>query len=41
MVLNEREKALAAIADARKALAAEPDKLKRLDEAAKGLGLEG
>jgi cytochrome c-type biogenesis protein CcmH len=41
MVLNEREKALAAIADARKALAAEPDKLRRLDEAVKGLGLEG
>jgi cytochrome c-type biogenesis protein CcmH len=41
MVLKEREKALAAIADARKALAAEPDKLKQLDEAVKGLGLEG
>ena len=41
MVLKEREKALAAVADARKALAAEPEKLKQLDEAVKGLGLEG
>jgi cytochrome c-type biogenesis protein CcmH len=41
MVLNEREKALAVLADARRALAADPEKLRRLDEAAKGLGLEG
>jgi cytochrome c-type biogenesis protein CcmH len=41
MVLGERERALAAVADARRALAAEPDKLKRIDELVKGLGLDG
>jgi cytochrome c-type biogenesis protein CcmH len=41
MVLKEREKALAALDAARRALAAEPDKLRRFDEAVKGLGLEG
>jgi cytochrome c-type biogenesis protein CcmH len=41
MVLGDREKALAAAADARRALAAEPDKLKRIDELVKGLKLEG
>jgi cytochrome c-type biogenesis protein CcmH len=41
MVLGERDKALAAAADARRALAAEPDKLQRLNQAIKGLGLEG
>jgi cytochrome c-type biogenesis protein CcmH len=35
-VLGEREKALAAVADARRALAGAPDKLRRLDEVAKG-----
>ena len=40
-VLGERDKARAAVTDARRALAAEPDKLQRLDELAKGLGLEG
>jgi len=40
-VLGESEKARAAVADARRALANEPDKLQRLDEAVKGLGLEG
>jgi cytochrome c-type biogenesis protein CcmH len=40
-VLGETEKALVAIADARRALAAEPDKLRRIDEFAKGLGLKG
>lgn len=40
MVLDDRDKARAAAADARKALAGEPDKLKRLDETVKGLGLE-
>lgn len=40
-VLNERDKAQAALADARKALAAEPDKLKRIDEIEKELGLAG
>jgi cytochrome c-type biogenesis protein CcmH len=41
MVLGERERALAAAADARRALAGEPDKLRRVDELIKGLGLEG
>ena len=41
MVLGEREQALAAAGDARRALAGEPDKLERIDELVKGLGLEG
>ena len=41
MVLGERERALAAAGDARRALAGEPDKLRRMDELIKGLGLEG
>jgi cytochrome c-type biogenesis protein CcmH len=40
-VLGERDKARAAAADARRALASAPDKLRRLDELVKGLGLEG
>jgi cytochrome c-type biogenesis protein CcmH len=41
MVLGERERALAAAGNARRALAAEPDKLKRIDELVRGLGLDG
>ena len=41
MVLGERERALAAAGEARRALAAEPDKLQRIDELVKGLGLDG
>lgn len=41
MVLGERGKALAAVADARRALTGEPAKLRQIDELAKGLGLEG
>ena len=41
MVLGERDKARAAAGDARRALAGEPDKLQRVDELIKGLGLEG
>jgi cytochrome c-type biogenesis protein CcmH len=41
MVLGERDKAHAAAADARRALAGEPDKLRRLDEVIKDLKLEG
>jgi len=41
MVLGDRAKALAAVGDARRALASEPDKLRRIDEFVKGLGLEG
>jgi len=41
MVLGERDRALAAAGEARRALASEPDKLKRIDELVKGLGLDG
>jgi len=41
MVLGERERARAAAADARRALTKEPEKLRRLDDGVKGLGLEG
>jgi cytochrome c-type biogenesis protein CcmH len=40
-VLGERDKAVAATADAKRALAAEPEKLKRIDALAKELGLAG
>ena len=41
MVLGERDKARTAAADARRALAGDADKLRRIDDAAKGLGLDG
>jgi cytochrome c-type biogenesis protein CcmH len=41
MVLGERERALAAAGNARRIFAAEPDKLRRIDELVKGLGLDG
>jgi len=41
MVLGERDKAKNAATDARRALAAEPGKLRRLDDGVKELGLEG
>ena len=41
MVLGEREKARAAVLDARRALAGDPTNLRRLDDLVKGLGLEG
>jgi cytochrome c-type biogenesis protein CcmH len=41
MVLGDRDKALSAVGEARRALATEPDKLRRIDELVKGLGLEG
>jgi cytochrome c-type biogenesis protein CcmH len=41
MVLGERGKARAAAADARRALAGEPDKLRRIDEGARNFGLDG
>ena len=41
MVLGERGKAQAAAAEARQALANDPDKLRRIDELVKGLGLSG
>ena len=40
-VLGDRDKALAAVAEARRALAAEPGKLRRIDELVKELGLAG
>jgi cytochrome c-type biogenesis protein CcmH len=40
-VLGERDKAQAAAADARHALASDPDKLRRVEETIKSLGLEG
>ncbi len=41
MVLGDRDKARAAAGDARRALASEPDKVRQVEELAKGLGLEG
>ena len=41
VVLGESEKARAAITNARRALATEPDKLRRFNEAAKILGMDG
>jgi cytochrome c-type biogenesis protein CcmH len=41
MVLGEREKANAAAADAKRALANDPDKLRRIEDMIKNLGLEG
>ena len=41
MVLGDRDKASAAAGDARRALASDPDKLRRVDDLIKGLGLEG
>jgi cytochrome c-type biogenesis protein CcmH len=40
-VLGERDKARAAATDARRALASDPDNIRRLEELLKGLGLEG
>jgi cytochrome c-type biogenesis protein CcmH len=41
MVLGDRDKALAAVGDARRALAGDPEKLRKIDDLVKGLGLEG
>ena len=41
MVLGEREKVHATITDARRALKDEPEKLRRLDDGAKSLGING
>jgi cytochrome c-type biogenesis protein CcmH len=41
MVLGDRDKAVAAVGAARRALASEPEKLREIDELVKGLGLEG
>jgi len=41
MVLGERDNAHAAAADAKRALATDPDKLRRIEDMIKSLGLEG
>jgi cytochrome c-type biogenesis protein CcmH len=41
MVLGDRDKALAAVGEARRALGSEPEKLRKIEELVKGLGLEG
>jgi cytochrome c-type biogenesis protein CcmH len=41
MVLGERDKARSAAADARRALAGDAEKLRQIDDAAKGMGLDG
>ena len=41
MVLGDRDKAASAASDARRALAGEPDKLRRVEELVEGLGLKG
>jgi cytochrome c-type biogenesis protein CcmH len=41
VVLGERDKAQEAAADAKRALASDPDKLRRIEEMLKSLGLEG
>jgi len=41
MVLGEPDRARAAAADARRALAGDAEKLRRIEDAAKGLGLDG
>lgn len=41
MVLGDKEQAKAAVGDARRALASDPDKLRQVDELVKGLQLEG
>ncbi len=41
VVLGDRDKAKGAADDARRALSSNPDDIKRIDDLAKGLGLEG
>ena len=41
MVLGERDKAQAAAVDAKRALASDPDKLRRIEDMLRSLGLEG
>ena len=41
MVLGDKEQARTAADDARRALASDPEKLRRVDELIKGMGLEG
>ena len=41
VVLGDRDKAVAAAADAKRALAAAPDKLRQIDDVIKSLGLQG
>jgi cytochrome c-type biogenesis protein CcmH len=41
VVLGDRDKAVAAVADARRALKDQPEMLRRIDEGAKAIGLDG
>jgi cytochrome c-type biogenesis protein CcmH len=41
IVLGERDKALAAAGEAKRAFASDPDKLKRIQDTIKEMGLEG
>jgi cytochrome c-type biogenesis protein CcmH len=41
VVLGERDKATEALGDAHRALASDPDKIRRVDELARGIGLKG
>jgi cytochrome c-type biogenesis protein CcmH len=41
MVLGERDKAVAAAGEAKRALASDPGKLRQIDDMLKSLGLEG
>ncbi|MDP2411578.1 MAG: c-type cytochrome biogenesis protein CcmI [Pseudolabrys sp.] len=41
MVMGDRDKATAAAADARRAFASDPDKLRRIDDAIKSMGIDG
>jgi cytochrome c-type biogenesis protein CcmH len=41
MVLGERDKAQAAALDAKRAFASDPDKLRRIDDMIKEVGLQG
>jgi cytochrome c-type biogenesis protein CcmH len=41
MVLGDKDQARAAAEDARRALTSDPEKLRRIDDLIKGLGLEG
>jgi cytochrome c-type biogenesis protein CcmH len=41
LVLGEKDKAQAVLTDARRALSSEPEKLRRFEDGAKGLGIDG
>jgi len=41
VVLGDRDKAVAAAGDAKRALASDPDKLRQIEDVIKSMGLEG